>query len=443
MQKFPEEEDRATPEDATEVHGRLDSDSAPTSPENIESLEAAEESQDSSAASHLEEKESEAESPEHMYLESFDSLFKPSGVVIPEATLTETQEAFEQLGNDVEDDRTVRGPRQPRGQVHRQSRRTPRPYSSDDLRRAQHTLSASVTQMTAVEPSSPGSSLGFEEEKTTPDPKRGGGKEVRTAVQVGSLALVILFAALLGGVIMLALARTTPQEAFHANEEWAQRQAVEVVAARSTITNYLMAQGVQEKANYVWNAERVRPLMEKYYQSHPLPMGSRELSISVVSNRVNHSQSELPKEFVLAAFEDEIGKIDDVILRRDGSGFLIDWEASVGYNPDSLSHLLAQRPAESATMRVLLKEETYYNYQFSDRQRFQSYAMRVEDDDGPSCFAFADRESEAFRALDRLFANRPPRTAAVSARMRFPSGVDQVGEILSIIQPHWALNPSN
>jgi hypothetical protein len=388
-----------------------------------------------------------------MELGSLDSDARLPGKAAPLPIIDQgiKKTAFEELGSLAHKDRSVRGPKVKDSSPFTISRKR-RSVTSNDIRSAQlsslsHALKNGATPQTDPTVSRK-NKISFEEEKEAPPSaalKRTGGLEMLRAKHIARNAAAVVFAIVVGAIVFLAQSehRETLSEdsSVLPITEWAaQHQTVEIVS--DTVTHYLLGQNVTEKAKHVWDATRVRPLMEEYYKVHSPPNPSKPLNVTVVSNRANHGCSELPSDYQLAAFTDLVGKFDDIILRPDGDRYLIDWEASVGYNLPSLSSRLEQRSIEPATMRVLAIPADYYNYQFSDRNRYQSFALKVEDDAEPRCFAYVDRQSAAFDDLMAVFGNRDPRAVAMALELRFPPGKDPVAEILGVVERHWALDPN-
>ena len=93
-------------------------------------------------------------------------------------------------------------------------------------------------------------------------------------------------------------------------------------------------------------------------------------------------------------------------------------------------------------MRVMIIPGDYYNFQFSDENRYQSFALDFADENAPVCFGFAERESPTCKTLMRFFSNRDPRLVAVTLKLDFGEGNQTLcAEILGIEERHRALEP--
>ena len=131
-----------------------------------------------------------------------------------------------------------------------------------------------------------------------------------------------------------------------------------------------------------------------------------------------------------------------MILRPNPQGYLIDWEASVGYNEHKPSDLIKDGSPVPVAMRVLIVPADFYNYQFSDEERYQSFAIDFGDENEPVCFGFSERTSETCKTLMRFFNNRDARLVALTLKLDFGEGNETLcAEILGVERRHWAAQP--
>ena len=371
----------------------------------------------------------------------------PSSNSLPDEG-TDPQGPYQQLGT-TQEGRTVRGPRVRNAKTKRR-RSGVKTIRSDwqDVRKSQLS-SLSQSAPTAAESDEPVESrskrIAFEEERSEEGRKLG--REMARATLIARVIAGVIFLSVLGGIVSLALnAQNRSNVDTRIQEEDAYSSEIESLVtgmstAKQFIRNFWEAPTLQDKATFVWNPQRVLPLMEQYYRREILPTKDNIASIHVVSNRTNHRHSELPANHLAGFVTDDVGAKYPIILRPDGrSKHLIDWEASVGYNDSDLSYLINNREANPVSMRLLVSLATYYNYQYSDYRTYQSYKIKVADRSEPSCYGFARRDSEVFKKLSTLFANREPRTVAVTLRLRFPPGREQGAELLGVEKLHWVLD---
>lgn len=250
------------------------------------------------------------------------------------------------------------------------------------------------------------------------------------------------FLALLAGMVRLSLNDPHHQDArADSLEETRQKVYSDVAATKETIEAFWNAPTLEEKLPFVWDAARVEPLMRAYYTSHPLPIALHLDESSLTPNRLGHMHSELPEKFPLAQVKDEIGKITPVVFRQGENRLLIDWEATVGFNAQSISTLLENGSDGPVIMRVLIIPNDYYNFAYSDSKRYHSFAIKTVDDDEPLCHGFAEKYSETGKTLNGLFTNRKPRRVAVALALQFApnSGETLCVEIVRVESLHWVL----
>ncbi len=385
-------------------------------------------------------------------LEALDSTPSHRGATIPDYDDTkesQAQRAFEELGKASIHDRAVRGPliKQALAKSWRRSwRKRTIGGSPVDIRRTKLSMSnaAAAANQAADDDDevlvSRSKRIGFEEERPEIDDlnQPANRRELRTAILISRVVAGLVFLGVLTAVFALANRKSQEEEtaAVSPIEDWADQHQL-VASAQDTIASYALAKTIGGRAQHVNDAERVRPLMERYYRNHPLPKSDEPPLTSIVSNRSQHIHSEVPDSHVLGGYQDHVGFAQELVLVPGKERYLVDWEASVGYNEQSLSELITLRPDKTYRMRLQVMPANYYNFQFDDRLRYQSFVVKVADDSEARRYAYVTRKSKAFQDLMDHFANRDPRPIAMILDVRFPDGEDPVVEILNVHQPHW------
>lgn len=135
---------------------------------------------------------------------------------------------------------------------------------------------------------------------------------------------------------------------------------------------FLEAETVAEKAKYVRDYERVRPLMEDYYSRVPYePEGFRKLG---ESRELAAGNSIIATVVRVEDFTDyPIG------LEFKNDEWLVDWESWVGYGEMLIDELREKKPSEEVLVRVMISSESYYNYEFNKEAEWSSYRLRFKD----------------------------------------------------------------
>ena len=205
------------------------------------------------------------------------------------------------------------------------------------------------------------------------------------------------------------------------------------------IRSYYAANEIGQKLKYVRHPERVRGLMENHYQERPM-------IIEEFGQLERYSALNIEKvPFVYGRVQMQDGKSHDVLLEKmaDGS-FRLDWESEVHYQPISWDDFISQRPSESVVMRVSVKPDSFYVYQFRDSSKYDCYQLS-EKNSNRSVFGYVVKGSETSIQL-RQFFMRVKHISQVSSepmmlQLRFPEG-DSLGNCVHIdrlVAPRWFL----
>ncbi len=218
-------------------------------------------------------------------------------------------------------------------------------------------------------------------------------------------------------------------------EEEAARSLLAQVEAR--VRAYLAADQVEEKLKYVRHPERVRPHLERYYQSHELK------GVELESIQELHPVTIGRRPFFFLRARD-IGGGTHALILEDGleGGVRFDWESEVCYQPMPFDEFIARRPLEAMDFRVYLEVDRHYAYEFADQERYQSLYLTTRDSD-EHLFGYVERGSEVADAL-RRFVERHGAGKKLPAylRLRFlPDSRAPRGVLVeAMLAPRWTLS---
>jgi len=168
-----------------------------------------------------------------------------------------------------------------------------------------------------------------------------------------------------------------------------------VLAEAEQITRkYMEAPSWQDRLKYVFEPERVRKLMEDYYETQH---GVDPVMGSLLSKgrfRIDGV------EIVLLTYRSARidGKLEVALRRSTGDRFVIDWESLVGYSEKSFVELKRIKPVSPVLVRGLVQLHDYYNYEFSDSNKFLSLKVSAPDGDD-FIHAYCLRDSQMGRWL--------------------------------------------
>lgn len=216
------------------------------------------------------------------------------------------------------------------------------------------------------------------------------------------------------------------------------RESIEFLTTiEESATGYLASQTVSERARYVRDRERVLPLMESYYEDHPLVMRT--------FRRVNHfaSLGLANRSFMILQIEigaeGEKEEVVSVIVEQSEDGrLLFDWEAEVSYQPISLEKFIASKSTEPVDFRVYVERDHFYNFEFSDANRYVSVKLTERDSDS-FLFGYVERGAEAHRAIEALLARTVTEKEPAIVRVRFMPETASLRSVWieKIVAPRW------
>jgi hypothetical protein len=213
-----------------------------------------------------------------------------------------------------------------------------------------------------------------------------------------------------------------------------------ILTPNHVVGRYLEATTWQERLPYVFDPERVRPLLAarfgegtalvppKSFSAGPPEGHGAYVSVGVIGTEADGTafQSVFP-------------------LRKTDAGWKIDWEAAVGYNPKPLKTFLANKPPEPATFRVLCDLATYYNFNYVHAQHTHLSVRIVETDPFKTTHGYVSRDSEVAHRLVQLLEDGKAHPLTLELKCEGPEGepVTRPGAnavaIKQIISESWVL----
>ena len=253
------------------------------------------------------------------------------------------------------------------------------------------------------------------------------------AIPMGWLALIVVLLILLGvwGVATLNNGAGHLRSREVAADMWNERSALETVSAKRWLERleirtdaYLRASSVEEKARYVRNRGRVHPLMKDYYQRHPLTAEK----VSVIKNIRPTEVGKRPFFVVEVAVEgkEELGLL--LVEDCEDGELRFDWESEVTYQPVEIAAYIENKPTESMAFRAYAQLDSFYSFEFSDQNRYQSFKLTFREDD-EFLFGYADRSSVEGRGLLALLEEKEE-GIPVLVQLRFSQHTKSVRSVL-------------
>jgi hypothetical protein len=203
------------------------------------------------------------------------------------------------------------------------------------------------------------------------------------------------------------------------------------------VRNFVTASSPAELKKYIRNSERVGPLLDRYYEKADYEVEGFE---SLDLTQLKYSGDVVTVLVQKADFLTAPIALERVIDGEEES-YQIDWESWVGYCDYSSDEMRAEKPDKPFLMRVIVKPANYYNYDFSDDEKWRSLGLELKDSIH-SFLGYVERGSEQdekFRAM-----MKGGQVVACMVRVAYPTGSrskDQV-EILEVLGGGWLQNLS-
>ena len=138
------------------------------------------------------------------------------------------------------------------------------------------------------------------------------------------------------------------------------------------------------------------------------------------------------------------GKLEIALRRSTGDRFVIDWESFVGYSEKSFAELKRSKPASPVLVRGLVQLHDYYNFEFSDAQKFLSVKVIAPDGDD-FIHAYCLRDSQMGRWLLQDLGGRAEDslTKGYTLWINYPNNTqsDRCVNLIQIPAGRWLILP--
>lgn len=175
-----------------------------------------------------------------------------------------------------------------------------------------------------------------------------------------------------------------------------QETSPDYLEAIETLDRYWKAVTVNERLPYVYDPDRVKPLMEDFYErqkeTDPDHHELRQKSRFMLDGR---------EEILYFSFaSSRVTGLVEVAMRRGQNGrFLVDWESLTGFTSPPIAELKKLKPAEPARIRAFVRLFDYYNYEFTDSARYLCVKI-IAANGVDTVYGYAERESELGKWLN-------------------------------------------
>ncbi len=167
-----------------------------------------------------------------------------------------------------------------------------------------------------------------------------------------------------------------------------------VEKATQNLKRYLATEDITEKFKFTRDSEdRIRD-MERYLGDRPDEQGISIIGDSLAIQTFTRQK----KPFLGLVFEFDDVSRRGVVFELTDQGPKIDWRSFVGYSDMSIEEFLQVQPLEPMLMRVVINEDDYYNFNYSDSQAW--VCIKIENASRDRSFwAYCPRDSAVHLAL--------------------------------------------
>jgi len=198
------------------------------------------------------------------------------------------------------------------------------------------------------------------------------------------------------------------------------------------VKNFVNAESPAELKKYIREAERVGPLIDRYYEQVAYEAAGFE---SLNRLELSYLGEILTTSVTTADFLSSPIAVERVV-DGDKESYQVDWESWVGYCDYPPEEMREKKPDQPFLMRVIMEPANYYNYGFSDDRKWRSLGLELKD---PvySFLGYVARDSEQDKKLQMMMKNANAVPCLI--KVAYPAGArakDQV-EILEIVAKGW------
>jgi hypothetical protein len=261
--------------------------------------------------------------------------------------------------------------------------------------------------------------------------------------EVNSIAvfeLIAVFAVLAIAAVVLLVKKETaavPPKAANAPNVESFKHQIEVGLA--TVTSFLSAKDWQERAAFVRDSDRVKPLMKEWYEQHPEESGPFDIKYKFFE--VQNSQ--FGETFLLYSLMNDVSDNPRSIAvesKRDQS-CLVDWESFVGYQSGNWDYFIENRNEDESVFRVEVEPSNYYNYAYTDTTLYVSLQVTIPNSPR-SLYLYLDRTKKITSEIGNALLTQTPfgDKNRMTLRLTFAntdSKETEVVRVTEMISPTW------
>ncbi len=171
--------------------------------------------------------------------------------------------------------------------------------------------------------------------------------------------------------------------------------------AVETLDRYWKALTVEERVSHVYAPERVKPLMEDFYdrqkETDPDHHELRQKSRFMLDGR---------EEILYFNFASKraTGFVEVAMRRGQNGRFLVDWESLTGFTSPGFAELKKLKPTTPTQVRAFVRLVDHYTHEFTDSTRYLCVKMTASNG-ADTLYGYAERHSELGKWLEEILEN--------------------------------------
>ena len=205
-------------------------------------------------------------------------------------------------------------------------------------------------------------------------------------------------------------------------------EAAFLARAEPLARKFLAASTVEQLLPLIRNPDTAEARMRSFYpEGKPVPVGISKFN---VTGEVATNGDFKSVEILTDNFDNK-----RLVFVNVAGDLKIDWESWVGWSEMPWAEFRSSKPDSARIFRVNLSPVDYYNFDFLDETKWQSYRL-VSPDQESSLYGYVERGGE----LDKRIRPGPDSSSIpLTLKLKFPKGTlsnDQV-EIESVVSDSW------
>lgn len=198
------------------------------------------------------------------------------------------------------------------------------------------------------------------------------------------------------------------------------RTRQEILAESEAVAkSFLDAKSIEEMRLWVRPSDTIEERMRRFY-----PAG--QITSEGLSKLELRDDLDAPEEAVFATVRTR--NLDDkaIVLVQTADGLRVDWESWVGWSEISWPELAIKKPVTPVEFRVTLTNVDYYNFDFSDDAKWQSFRLESPDLEH-GLFGYVEKDSALH---DQLRLDADTKKAEMILSIKFPEAATSSNQVL-------------